>query len=572
MCSAQIACDACASGGRKRASRPIAEAVDRAVAGTDPDGAVRSERQRPHVAAVEAVVGAEHVEAAVGDPRHAGLGADPQPALAIGEQRLDAVHVHRRRADAVPVEVEEILAIGAQPDAAGGIRHDREDEAAGRRVGHREAREGAIAIALQAVAHRPDPHRAVAVGGHRRHRGVARAVRGKRLEPRVADADEAGALDGQPHVAFTILEQVADARARQPVGAGDAARAAVGPDVQHALAEVRQPDAAAAILEEVDRHAERAGQAAPGVVGPDPGPVAGLAGAAVGHRPQPAVAREAQHRDVEPRLAVGRRHRLEAAAVEHRDLGLGADPHPAGAVAGQALDLPAAQAGHRHGVEAPLVQPPQPAVDRAHPQRAGRVLGEERQGVARRTVDVPGAVRVAAAPDHRAVIDDEDRLAAARSRQEGFEIERAAAGPFALEGPAPHRGQRAVVGVGPQRAGAVDEQVLDAGVRQRRRVVGIEGDEAQPVEAEQPVLRPDPQVAVGRLGDGVDEAGGQPAIGAPDVDDVVARRGCRRRHDGGRDQPEGQRDALSDAHGGARGYTRRGAVRDASEPRAARGR
>ena len=141
--------------------------------------------------------------------------------------------------DAAPVEVEEILAVGAQPDAAGGIRHDREDEAAGRRVGHRIAGERAVAIPLQAVAHRADPHRAVAVGGDRRHRDLARAVRGQRLEPRVADADEAGALDGQPHVAFPILEQVADARAGQPVGAGDAAGAAVGPDVQHALAEVR---------------------------------------------------------------------------------------------------------------------------------------------------------------------------------------------------------------------------------------------------------------------------------------------------------------------------------------------
>ena len=544
----------------------IAEAIDRAVARADPHGAVRSQRQRPHVAAFEAVLGAEEVEAAGGDARHAALGADPQPAVAIGEQRLDAVHVHRRRPDAAPVEVEEILAIGAQPDAAGGVRHHREDEPARRRVGHRIAGERAVAIALQAVAHRPDPHRAVAVGGHRGHRDLARAVRGQRLEPRVADADEAGALDGQPDVPFPILEQVADAGARQSVGAGDAAGAAVRPDVQHALAEVRQPDAAAAILEEVDRHAEGAGQAAPGLVGPDPRPVARLAGAAVGHRPQPAVPREAQHRDVEPRLAVGRRHGLEAAAVEHRDLGLGADPHPAVAVARQALDLLAAQAGHRHGVEAPVAQPPQPAVDGAHPQRARPVLGEDRQRVAGRTVDVPGAVRVAAAPDHRAVIDDEDRLAAARSSQERFEIERAAACPFALEDPAPHRGQRAVVGVGPQRAGAVDEQVLDAGVRQRRRVVGIEGDEAQAVEAEQPVLRPDPQVAVGRLGDGVDEAGGQAAIGAPDVDDVVARRGCRRRHDGGRDQPEGQREARSDAHGSARGYTGRGAVRGASEP------
>ena len=430
-----------------------------------------------------------------------------------------------------------------------GVRHHREDEAARRRVGHRIAGERAVAIALQAVAHRPDPHRAVAIGGHRRHRDLARAVRGQRLEPRVADADEAGALDGQPDVPFPILEQVADARARQPVGAGDAAGAAVGPDVQHALAEVRQPDAAAAILEEVDRHAERAGQAAPGLVGPNPRPVAGLAGAAVGHRPQPAVPREAQHRDVEPRLAVGRRHRLEAAAVEHRDLGLGADPHPAVAVAGQALDLLAAQAGHRHGVEAPVAQPPQPAVDRAHPQRARP--RPRRRAAARRRADggrPRRRSRVAAAPDHRAAIDDEDRLAAARPGQERFEIDRAAACPFALEDPAPQGGQRAVVGVGPQRAGAVDEQVLDAGVRQRRRVVGIEGDEAQAVEAEQPVLRPNPQVAVGRLGDRVDEAGGQAAIGAPDVDDVVARRGCRRRDDGGRDQPEGQRDARSDAH------------------------
>jgi hypothetical protein len=122
--------------------------------------------------------------------------------------------------------------------------------------------------------------------------------------------------------------------------------------------------------------------------------------------------REAQHRDVEPRLAVGRRHDLETAPSNPRSR-RGADPHrPAPSRVGtgrqRRAGWPSTASKRPSWAARARRRPRAPTARRWHPRR-------RRRGVARRPVDVPGAVRVAAAPDHPAVIDDEDRLAAARS-------------------------------------------------------------------------------------------------------------------------------------------------------------
>src|SRR4029453_10814752 len=92
-------------------------------------------------------------------------------------------------------------------------------------------------------------------------------------------------------------------------------------------------------------------------------------------------------------------------------------------------------------------------------------------------------------------------------------------GPFLAKDAVAPRGDRPVVGVDPERAGGVDEEVLDPGVRQFGGVIRIEGDESESVEAEEAVLGGDPQVALRGLRQGGDEAARKAALGVPDVDE-----------------------------------------------------
>ena len=226
----------------------------------------------------------------------------------------------------------------AHPQPAVRRGKHREHESAGGVAGKRDARDDAIAVALQASTERSHPDRAVAVFGHgRRRRRPQTLGRGEHLEPGIAQPHQPAAVDGEPDVALAILEQIANAVSGQAVRDLDPSGGAIAPHVKQSLADVRQPDAAAPVLDAVQRLAERAGQALAGVARPHPLAPAGFPGAAVGDHPVAAVAREEDQRHVEPGLAVQRGHRSKAIAVEDGDLGLGADPDPPFAVARQPL-------------------------------------------------------------------------------------------------------------------------------------------------------------------------------------------------------------------------------------------
>src|SRR5262249_43655369 len=146
-------------------------AVDRAVAGPDPDGAVRSLGQRAHVTAIEAVFWTEYPARRAIESRQSVLCADPHGAGAIDEERLDAMNARIRASTGGAVEGVQIFVPCAHPQPAARRGKNGEHESAGRAFGERYASEDAIAIALQASSHRSHPDRAGAVFDHGRSRG-----------------------------------------------------------------------------------------------------------------------------------------------------------------------------------------------------------------------------------------------------------------------------------------------------------------------------------------------------------------------------------------------------------------
>ncbi len=74
----------------------------------------------------------------------------------------------------------------------------------------------------------------------------------------------------------------------------------------------------------------------------------------------------------------------------------------------------------------------------------------------------------------------------------------------------------AAVGADPQDALAIDEQGRNAIDAELRRVGFVENGEPDAVEARQTLFGRDPQIAIGRLGDGEDGGLGQAGVGRPD--------------------------------------------------------
>jgi hypothetical protein len=194
---------------------------------------------------------------------------------------------------------------------------------------------------------------------------------------------------------------------------------------------------------------------------------------------------------------------------------------------------------HRYRREAAVAAAQQALVPGAHPQRAVFVLdhgqrphGAEVEGY--RLPPFPPAHRSAERPHPQlTVARREEREHAAADRPYGQGLEDAAA-------LADHRRrrpheERPVRGAGQARHHRIGECGLAR---------GVEDGEARPVEPRQAGARPDPQVAVAPLAEGVHTAAGQPVPGGPARDDVlrdgalgVERVGGRGHAPGGTEQP-----------------------------------
>src|SRR5262249_61812489 len=70
----------------------------------------------------------------------------------------------------------------------------------------------------------------------------------------------------------------------------------------------------------------------------------------------------------------------------------------------------------------------------------------------------------------------------------------------------------------------VHAQVDDRGDSRRRRARAGERNEGRSVEADEPLLRAQPEIAVGGLGDRVDEASRKSPFAAPALADVLGQR------------------------------------------------
>jgi hypothetical protein len=221
------------------------------------------------------------------------------------------------------------------------------------------------------------------------------------------------------------------------------------------------------------------------------------------------------------REAVAGRVGVEPSRLEARDAApVGSRPEPALAVFGERHHGHAGQAiVEAVADERALREPDQAAAVEPDPQLARVALLEGHHGAARQAV-ARGVAR------ERPVFEPRE-AGAARSHPEAA-VAVLGERPHRVFGqPLPHRvgrehaalepGQAAAVRADPESALAVRQQREDALAHERRGVPLVEHAEADAVEADEPLVGSEPQVAVPGLGDGVDGVLREAVVAPPDV-------------------------------------------------------
>jgi hypothetical protein len=190
---------------------------------------------------------------------------------------------------------------------------------------------------------------------------------------------------------------------------------------------------------------------------------------------------------------------LPSGRLAHEQCIAGAQPQAVGRIESEALDAVAgSQVGTGHRLEVVALPLTHDAVVTCHMQAAAAIAGERAQVVARQPVlhapslsiialQAPQAMAVGGYPQRVVAVVDDAGHAAVVERLDPAE----AAICIAL--------QPAGIGTDPQRAAAIDMQRPYPGARPPGAGTLIEQLEADAVEANQPGLRSQPQIAVGRL-------------------------------------------------------------------------
>ena len=491
---------------------PVREPREPAV-GADPEAALGVVVGRAHDRVRQALAYAVRDRGARAEAHDAGAhGADPQVARAVlddrehGRRRIGRRQRHRLPAP-VGLEARE-AALGARPHAAVAVARDRTHERARQPVGDGVRARAGRAAHGQARA-RADPQRAGRVGRERERRRIgharqavrdrhpvarerhdavvgrhphgARAVLddaahqirrqalapGERRELGVAQAVEPAADGADPEAALAVLEQAEDHVARQALGAAVVVDAPVV-DALQAAAERADPEVAVAVL--VDRADHVAREAVPGGDVGNGAPLHHVEAALVVADPHAALAVDVHRAHPVAAEPVLRRVARERAALQAEEtVAVGADPQPPLGVRVQGLHRLARETGHV--AEAALVPAREP-LGGADPEAARAVLGERVDEIAREAV----------------------------ARRE------------IREGAVPVPGEPAADRRDPEVARAVGLQAPHHVAAQGRRVAGVEDGEARAVEAREPRLGREPEIAVRRLRDRVDRELRQPLL------------------------------------------------------------
>ncbi len=327
-------------------------------------------------------------------------------------------------------------------------------------------------------------------------------------EARRLQATEPADVGADPEVALPIFGHVVDTDVGQPFFYGIGRQSIAGEPRQAALG--ADPEIAGLVFGEVID--EGAGQALGGPVGPHLAqlqPEQAVAGA----DPERAVLGGVNGADLVGQRAGTLQHRRDVAVADAQQPALPrADPHVALAIGVDHSHVPVRQAvalGERRELSGLGADQ---AFGRGQPQGAVAVLADRYHQVARQAVggrvgdELPGAIA----------------------------------------------GQPAVFAADPEGAVAGFVQRENAIALQARGVAGIEDREGHAVESRQATERPQPQVAVAGLDDGVDRALGQALLGAPDVVHVGTDEGLAGARVGGfsdarPNRGERQRDGEDDA-------------------------
>jgi hypothetical protein len=465
-----------------RVAREAAVAAERGqpTVGRDPERAVAALEQRPEVIARQAIPdGQDDEPASFETSKPAPVGADPYPARAVLENGADVIG-GQAVADAVarPAPAGEAIepVVRPHPEPAGAVlaqrQHRRavEDGAAGHRSKPPLHEEGDL---TRAGAYPQPPSRR---GGDGVDVLVGEPLRGPIAEDR-AVLDLAQPDAPHPQAALAVLEGDPDRIGRQPVPAGEdvhttvvqAVEAPVGADPEAAPAVAQEPPNVVVIQDEGRaREAASLELVEPVAGGPDP-------------QSPLAVDRERAHRN--PAFSRGKRVAFEAAGARASEAGWSPDPDAAVAVREEAEDGVADEAVLLHvSSENVFVKAVQPVAVRADPQVALGVLGQGADGPRRQSLP----------------------------RRVGPE----AAVPVAQQG--------AAIDADPQRPVAGDVDRLHVVGAHGGRAPPVEHGEAHAVEPRQALLGRQPDVAVGRLGDGLHEVVGKTVVGLPRGDAVLA--------------------------------------------------
>ena len=224
-----------------------------ATAGPDPQRAIARLRQRAHVIVAQALVAVHRAEGRIAQAQQACIGADPETALAIGQQGGDAVVRQPAQAgeflDPGLRQPQQAIVDGADPQVAGQVLRE-----AGNAVVRQQWRHQREAIALAPVdaAFGADEQRAACILDDSEHRRIG----------------QSGIAPGDRHAAIDETDQTAGRRG---------------------------PDAVVAVQQQAIGHV--VGQAAAGAVVDDPAAIDHVDAGILGGDPQPSLAVEQRVHD-----------------------------------------------------------------------------------------------------------------------------------------------------------------------------------------------------------------------------------------------------------------------------------
>ena len=392
-------------------------------------------------------------------------GAQPQGALTILEEGQHAVRAvgvgrgggHGLEEAALPAK--EPLVVGAHPEPALTVLEEGGDELSGRTLGRQalggaDGPEAVLLVANESATVAAHPQRAGSVLVHRKQRLLQQPfgfpVGG---EAHVAEAVQPLNVGADPQAPLAVLEESEDD------GAGEALvlridRDLLSRDAGHSPALGADPEVAVAVFDD-GRHRLLPRAPAPG---PDHGDDAAPlepADAIAGSDPQLAVPRHEEGAHRVAREPVPHRERLQAVGEPHETVSVRAEPERPRRLRHGQHDVLAAQLGR---------------ADEAVSLEAGKAL---------------------ARPDPKAALlvheQGSDAVAGqARGLAEGGEHARG-------------KSHQPIRGADPQGALAVFAELADVVVTKGRLVLLVEEGEADPVEADQPLLGAQPEEPVTRL-------------------------------------------------------------------------